>query len=204
MSRLTRIEIPGLPHHVRHGAIEGRPIFTGTFERVLYLKLLRRYTRRHGVSVLSWCLMPDHVHLVVLPGDRHALSRTIGHTHGEFARVVSTWRNLDGAVWGSRFHSCPVEEEAAWSVMRYVELNPVRSGLVLEAEQWNWSSAQAHLKGTDEHALIVAGTWERYSPMPWSMALRPDQDDVQLNRGIREATKRGDWIRLQRTGRVSA
>ncbi len=88
MPRLARIAIPGVPHHVTQRGNNRQDIFFADDDRHLYLALLKTHALEHGLALLGYCLMTNHVHLVVLPGQPDALARALRRAHGQFARWV--------------------------------------------------------------------------------------------------------------------
>jgi putative transposase len=149
MPRRPRIVVPGLAHHIVQQGNNRQPIFFCSDDRMLYLDLLGRYSRNFGVRLLGYCLMNEHVHLLAIPDSVEALARTLGGAHAEYALAWNKAEARTGHLWQNRFQSCPVEHARVSGVLRYVERNPVRSGLVLDAWEWPWSSAPAHV---DPHA----------------------------------------------------
>jgi putative transposase len=149
--------MPGLPHHVTHRGNNGRRVFMEGEDFRLYLRILRRKLRDHGVSLWAYCLMPNHVHLVVLPRNREALAHSIGRAHHGFALFFNRNRSRRGHLWLERFYSCPMDHTHALRALVYVETNPVRAGL--EADPWDypWSSARAHVTGSDPAVILAMG-----------------------------------------------
>jgi putative transposase len=88
--------------------------------------------------------MPNHVHLVVTPSTSKALHRLLKAVHGQYAQRVNRMRGLKGHLWQGRYFSSALDPEYFRNAVRYVELNPVRAGLVSKAEEYPWSSAAAH------------------------------------------------------------
>lgn len=112
------------------------------FER--YLELLGEGSRRHGLRIWAYCLMPNHVHLIARPEVAESMSRTLQWIHAQYARAVNRRREWTGHLWQQRYYSAPVDwQQVPWA-MRYVLRNPVRAGLVERAVDWPWSSTAAH------------------------------------------------------------
>ena len=88
MPRPPRVVIPGLPHHVTQRGNYRQRVFFRDEDRRLYLHLLRDYSRHYGLSILAWCLMPNHVHLIAVPHRTAALARTLQRLHSEYARAL--------------------------------------------------------------------------------------------------------------------
>jgi len=144
MARFARVVVVDVAHHVTQRGNARQVILSDDSDRVAYLELLRQYSDLHCLSLLGYCLMSNHVHLIVVPRAAEALARTLKHTHGRYASYWNARNSSSGHVWQGRFYSCPLDETHLWRALRYAELNPVRATMVTAAEQWRWSSAAAH------------------------------------------------------------
>lgn len=110
-----------------------------------YLELLTAGRDRSGTQIWAYCLMPNHVHLIVVPKDIDGLRSLLGPTHLTYTRRINRRFDWRGHLWQERFFSAPMDEAYLLACVRYVELNPVRAGLAVRPEDWRWSSAAAHL-----------------------------------------------------------
>lgn len=155
MPRASRIVVPGLPHHVTQRGNRREPIFFEAGDQQRYLDILAIQTRRHGVEVWAYCLMPNHVHLILTPLDEGGLARAIGETHRHYSAVVNGRQGWTGHLFQARFASVVMDERHLLVAARYVALNPVRAGLVKRAEDWAWSSVRAHLAGQGNGVVKV-------------------------------------------------
>jgi len=142
MSRISRVVVPGVPHHATQRGNGRQVTFVSDEDRLVYLDLLAKHRRAFGLEVWAWCQMSNHIHLLAVPAREDSLARTLGRTHAEYAQYWNARRRSCGHVWQARFYSCPVDADAAWVVARYIETNPVRVGMTEAAEQWRWSSAR--------------------------------------------------------------
>ena len=133
MSRLARVVIPGLPHHVTQRGNGRARTFFGDDDYVLYRDLLAASCRAAGVEIWAWCLMPNHVHLMLVPPTPDALRRALSEAHRRYSRMVNFRQGWRGYLWQGRFASCPLDEAHALAAARYIELNPVRARLVARA-----------------------------------------------------------------------
>jgi putative transposase len=150
---------------------------------------LQQYSQHYALRILGYCLMTNHVHLVVLPLQETALARTLREVHGRYARYRNAIERSSGHVWQNRYYSCAIDGVRLAGVMRYVELNPVRAGLVRVAEDFAWSSALIHLGGADRAGLLDLEAWRRtWTPEAWASLLREGEDHATA---IREATHSG-------------
>jgi putative transposase len=145
MPRLPRAVLPEVPHHLTQRGVDRRPIFFTDSDRRIYLDLVRVAAQRFGVSILGYCMMPNHVHWIVVPARPDSLAKAFGQAHCRYAHYTNAALNRCGHFWQNRFFSCALDRAHCWAALRYVERNPVRAGLTPVAEDWPWSSAAAHL-----------------------------------------------------------
>ena len=119
-------------------------MFRSDADRRAYLALLQRYQRWHGLELWAYCLMSNHVHFVAVPSKAEALGKAFRDLHTAYAGAWNAAQGLSGHLWQARFFSCPLDDSHLWAAVRYVERNPARAGLVVQAEDYTWSSAAAH------------------------------------------------------------
>jgi putative transposase len=141
-------------------------------DRAVYLGLLSQYANLHGLVVLGYCLMSNHVHLIALQRGRDSMAATLKHTHGRYAVYYNARHASSGHVWQGRYYSCPLDSAHIWPALRYVELNPVRARLVAQAEDYPWSSAAVHCGCGAGSGLIDMEPWQRvWTPADWQRYL---------------------------------
>jgi len=168
MARLARLVIPGLPHHVTQRGNRRQETFFNDGDYAAYLELMAEWCREEGVEIWSYCLMPNHVHLIAVPKAVDGLRRAIGEAHRRYTRRINFREKWRGYLWQGRFASFIMDEAYLLAAARYVELNPVRAKLVHRARDWPWSSAKAHLSGRDDRLVKVApllamvGDWKAF------------------------------------------
>jgi putative transposase len=156
--RLARVVFPAYPHHVTQRGNRRAQVFFSPSDYRSYLELLRDYTERHSVTVLAYCLMPNHVHLVLVPQSSNGLHRVMLPVNMRYAQRFNRERDLVGVVWQGRYFSSVLDGGYLRNAIRYVELNPVRSNLVARPENYEWSSAPVHCaRGTD--GLLAMNPW---------------------------------------------
>jgi len=155
MARLARVVAAGLPHHVTQRGNRRQPVFFCDDDYETYKALLAEGCRAAGVAVWAYCLMPNHVHLILVPRDADGLRAALGEAHRRYTRHVNLREGWRGYLWQGRFASFPMDEPYLLACARYVELNPVRAKLVRRARDWRWSSARAHLNGRDDGLVTV-------------------------------------------------
>jgi len=182
MPRMARIVVPGVPHHVTQRGNNRQQVFFDDADRTLYLSLLKTHAEKFGVEVLGYCLMSNHIHLVAIPAGPHALARAIGRTDFRYTQTVNRARGRSGHLWQNRFFSCPLEDVHQWRALVYVDLNPLRAGLVDHAEQYAWSSAAVHCGGDDPAGLVNPAAWRRIWPRgDWSAVLAEGQAPAEID-----------------------
>jgi putative transposase len=155
MARHARVVFPDVPHHVTQRGIHRSTVFIDHSDGIVYLDLLRQYIVKHGVEIVAYCLMPNHVHLVLVPADETGLHRTLKAVHGRYAQRFNRIRDRVGHLWQNRYFSSPMDSDYFRNAVRYVELNPVRANLVQRADEYPWSSAAAH-SGRRQDPLVSA------------------------------------------------
>lgn len=156
MARLARLVIPGLPHHVTQRGNRRQQTFFNDGDYAAYVELMADWCREEGVEIWGYCLMPNHVHLIAVPAAEQSLRRAIGEAHRRYTRRINFREKWRGYLWQGRFASFVMDEPYLVAAARYVELNPVRAGLVADAGQWPWSSARPHLKRRDDRLVKTA------------------------------------------------
>ena len=156
MARVARVVAPGYPHHVTQRGNRRQQTFFSDDDYRAYVRLMAEWCGKCGNAVWAYCLLPNHAHLVVVPQTADALRLGIGEAHRRYSRRINFREGWRGHLWQSRFASYVMDEPHLLAAVRYVELNPVRAGLVQRAEDWPWSSAAAHLAGRDD-TLVTGG-----------------------------------------------
>jgi putative transposase len=185
MARIARVVAPDMPHHITQRGNRRMETFFCDGDYELYRTLLAQWCARWDVVIWAYCLMPNHVHLIAVPKStapdgstspdgaadggisaEQRLGRAIGETHRRYTRHINVREQWRGHLWQGRFASFVLDEAHLLTAIRYVELNPVRAGLVARPGDYPWSSARAHLEGKDdalvrvEPLLSEVGDWE--------------------------------------------
>ena len=191
MSRTARIVIPNVPHHVTQRGNNREDVFFVDDDRRAYLQLLAEHASEFRLDILAWCLMTNHVHLVVVPRDAASLARAIGRTDFLYTQRINRRDGREGHLWRNRFYSCALDEKHAVAAVRYVERNPVRARIVRQPWDYPWSSARAHVSGKDSFGLLDLDAWLREWPAKtWRDMLRTDLDEIQTEQ-MRRSTRLG-------------
>lgn len=145
MARLARVVAPGYPHHITQRGNRRQPTFFEDSDYRHYLALLQERCLKEQVSVWAYCLMPNHVHLIVVPETEAGLRRAIGETHRRYTQAINKRMGWSGYLWQGRFASSPMDQNYLLAAVRYVERNPLAAGLVESPQDYLWSSAAFHL-----------------------------------------------------------
>jgi putative transposase len=176
MSRLARVVIPGHPHHVTQRGNGRARTFFEDGDYTLYRDLLAANCKAAGVEVWAWCLMPSHVHLILVPSDPDGLRQALSRVHRSYAGTIQGRRKRTGHFWQGRFGAVVMDEQYLAAALRYVSLNPVRARLVKRAQDWRWSSARAHLRGKDDGLTALAPIRDRFPDFADLLATAPEAD----------------------------
>ena len=168
MARMPRVVVPGYPHHVTQRGNRRQKTFFCADDYQYYLELMGELTHQSGTEVWAYCLMPNHVHLVMVPGCEDGLRSSLGEVHRRYTRYINFQRGWRGHLWQERFHSFPMDENYLLATVRYVELNPVKAKMCTLPQDWKWSSASAHLNGNNDLLVTVkpmldlVSNWQDY------------------------------------------
>jgi putative transposase len=154
MARLARVVIPDLPHHVTQRGNGRQKVFFTDEDYRLYRDMLASAASANDVAVLGWCLMPNHVHLILVPKDADGLRRMLAPLHRRYAGNIHARQKRTGHFWQGRFGCVAMDEAHLGTALGYVMLNPVRARLVKRARDWPWSCTRA-LLGLEEDTLTA-------------------------------------------------
>lgn len=167
MSRIARVVVPGMSHHITQRGVRRLDVFRDDEDRLLYLRLFAQSAHAHQLTVHSYALMSNHVHFVATPARHDSIQRVFHWCHGVYVERFNEKYSLTGNLWEQRPKSCVLGESHVRNALRYVENNPVRARMVKCATDYRWSSARAHcigsadplLTGDDRLAVADWGEW---------------------------------------------
>jgi putative transposase len=188
MARLARAVFPGLPHHVTQRGNGRQQTFYCDADYALYRDLLREHCAAAKVAVWAWVLMPNHVHLILVPSDEDGLRRALARVHRIYAGRIHERLQRTGHFWQGRFGCVAMDEEHCCAALRYVAMNPVRAGLARRAQDWRWSSVRAQLGIEPDLLTEVAAVRER---VPDFSALLSAAEDEEAAARLRRAESIG-------------
>jgi len=152
---MARIIAPNMPHHIVQRGHNRRPIFVEDMDYLYYLDTLLEWKRELGIKVYAWCLMTNHVHLILNPGsDKDAIGQLMKRLAGRQTRYVNKHENRSGSLWEGRYKSSPIQsDEYLLQCCRYVDLNPVKAAMVEKPEDYPWSSYRSKV-GLETSAIL--------------------------------------------------
>ena len=191
MARFARVIAVNVAHHVTQRGNARQFMLNSDADRVVYLDLLRENIAQYRASLIGYCVMSNHVHLVMVPRHADALAKVLKHTHGRYAAFWNGKYHSSGHVWQGRFYSCPLDRTHLWEALRYTELNPLRAGLVVEAEAWAWSSAAVHCGTKAAEGWLAMEEWrQRWSVSSWKEYLGAGGSESECA-AVRQSTHTG-------------
>jgi len=190
MPRNARIVGPGYPHHVTQRGNNREKVFLDRQDHEKYLSLLGTYSKKKEVSLLAYCLMPNHVHLLVRPSEDEGLAKMMQGITLCYTQYFNKKNGRTGRLWECRYHSAVVDEEAyLWAVCKYIESNPLRAGIVEKPEAYPYSSGKAHILGRKDR-LLKEAVFDKSEFDDYRKFMRIE-DDKRLHEEIRHRTRSG-------------
>ena len=155
MARLPRIQIADLAHHILNRGNNRCDIFLAEQDYLFFLRALRNASVRHQLDVHAYALMTNHFHIVATPRTATGLSDAMRAVGTKYVGYFNRRHARTGCLFEGRFKSCAIDTEAYWfTCMRYVELNPVRAGLVSDPADYRWSSHRSNALGVHDRLVV--------------------------------------------------
>lgn len=161
MPRGPRLVLPDVPLHLVQRGVNRQPCFFAPRDYADYLRLLSVFADQYGCVVHAYCLMTNHVHLLLTPRDPGACARMMKQLNQCYVQRLNKAVGRTGTLWEGRFHSSVVATERyVLTCYRYIELNPERAGLVGHARDYQWSSYRANAEGEENPLVSVHSTYQ--------------------------------------------
>ena len=172
MARLPRLTIPGYPHHIIQRGNNRQAIFAGSADYEAMLEMLRQYSRDAGVAVHAYVLMTNHLHLLATPATADGIPRMMQALGRHYVRYFNQRQGRTGTLWEGRYKSTLIQAERhLLACMAYIDLNPVRAGLVGDPSDYPWSSHAHYVgRGSDQ--------WLTPHPLYWELGNTPFARDA--------------------------
>lgn len=190
MPRIARIVAKDCPHHITQRGNYQQAVFTKDSDYKFYIECLAEYHNKYNLSILAYCLMPNHVHFIAIPGSENSLAKTFNACHMRYAHYFNKKNNVKGHLWQGRFYSCILDDFHLYTAVRYIESNPVRANLVEKPWDWRWSSAREHTKNIKSSILALAPAGKFMQIEDWESYLM-QRDDEEVIKRIRANTLTG-------------
>jgi len=180
MARIARVIVPEFPHHIIQRGNRRQEVFLTETDYSEYLRLLNIYSQRFKVDILTYCLMPNHVHLIAVPHKDGSLAQAIGETHRNYTRFINFREKWRGYLWQGRFSSYLLDERYLLAATRYILLNPVKAKMVKKPWDYKWSSIRHHMMA--DNSSFIKDSILRNMIVDWKdfLSETPDDDDVKL------------------------
>lgn len=191
MPRIARIVIPEYPHHITHRGNYQQVVFEEDEDYIFYSQLVKKYFPKYGLEILTYALMPNHVHFIIIPQEKDSLAKAFNITQMVYAQYVNEKKSTTGHLWSGRFYSCVLDPAHLYRAVRYVERNPVRAGLVKKPWEWPWSSGKDHVSG-EKGIIPLADITKFIEVEDWKKYL--SQEDEKYNEELRKHTRTGKPI----------
>jgi len=197
MARLPRICYPGIAQHIIQRGNDRQVCFGCNEDFAAYANWLREYSVKYKVAVHAWVFMTNHVHLLLTPKTPEGVSLMMQALGREYVRYFNFSYKRTGTLWEGRFKSCVVDaDNYLLTCQKYIEMNPVRAGMVADPSEYFWSSYQANGLGTAinlcaPHSVYLAlGRTKQERLMAYRDLFRFDIEEDDLE-SIRHATNKG-------------
>lgn len=191
MPRLPRLEVSGVPLHVTQRGVNRGAIFLDDQDRYHFRRLLRDACRKHAIQLHAFVLMDNHFHLLLTPPQPGALSQAMRSVGQNYVQAFNGRHARCGTLWQGRFKSCLVETERyLLTVIRYIELNPVRAAMTASPQDYRWSSVHTHL-GLASDPLITL------HPIYLALGSTPDERSRAYRMWLQEGIADDDLVRIR-------
>jgi putative transposase len=199
MARLPRYALPGQPQHLIQRGNNRCAIFVSDDDYQFYLECLSDAAKKTGCDVHAYVLMTNHVHLLVTPQQNESIAKMLQSVGRRYVQHFNRAYQRSGTLWEGRYKATLIDSEAyLLTCYRYIELNPVRAGMVLQPGEYPWSSYRCHTEGvvngliTDHSLYFALGMTPDARRIAYRQLLNGDLSMTELD-SIREATNKA-WV----------
>jgi putative transposase len=193
MPRMARVVLPGLPHHLIQRGHNRQSVFVTDADFHYYLGTLTEWKTRLECSVYAYCLMTNHVHLVVAPGSNpRTVAQLMKRLAGRQTRYVNRLEGRSGTLWEGRYKSSPIDTDTyLLACCRYVELNPVRAGLVVDPADYPWSSYRGKIG-------LSTSLIPDHDPCYDALGVTAEERVIRYTSWVKSAIPSGEWEEIRR------
>ena len=190
MPRIARLVGTGYPHHIIERGNNREKVFKDPADYEKYLFFLSKYSEEKETTVLAYCLMPNHIHLLVKPSDEETLAKMMQGITLCYSKYFNGANGRTGRLWECRYHSTVIDGDSyLWTVSKYIENNPVRAGIVKRPEDYPYSSAKNHILGSED-PLLKDPLFDRSQLKEYRRFVKLEEDKSILEE-IRKQTRSG-------------
>jgi putative transposase len=165
MPRRARIAVPGIPWHIIKRGNNRNACFFGEADYRYYLETLAEQADRYGCAVHAYALMTNHVHLLITPEEKNSAALLMKHLGQRYTQYINRCHRRSGTLWEGRFRSCLAQNERyVLTCYRYIELNPVRAGMVTHPREYRWSSYRTNAENLRDPLITPHPDYLRLAP----------------------------------------
>jgi putative transposase len=207
VGRIARVVVPCVPHHIIQRGNRRQNVFFCEDDKWYYLKLLKKHGLESGIEYWAYCLMDNHVHLIAVPKYTNSFAVGFGEVNRKYTVRINLREDWRGYLWQGRFLSYPLDGCYLLAAIRYVELNPIRAGVVGKIEDYPWSSARAHILGIPDD--LIEKDPLKYEIKDWRsfLSIMPAESEMhQIKKHMQTGRPLGDDSFLSKleniTGRI--
>jgi putative transposase len=191
MARLPRLCLPGIPQHIIQRGTNRQACFGSDADMAAYALWLHEYSLKYGVKIHAWVFMTNHVHLLLSSSSRDGVSRLMQSLGRRYVRYFNHTHQRSGTLWEGRFRSCLVDaDDYLLTCQRYIELNPVRAGMVLRPEDYHWSSYQANGVGVKSRLIT-------HHPLYLALGRSPSERQARYRKLFEAHPHCDDFVRIR-------
>ncbi|MFD2110841.1 transposase [Thiorhodococcus fuscus] len=189
MPRIGRVILPNYPHHVVQRGHNRQVVFAEEADYRYYLDTLEAFKHVYDVKVFGFCLMTNHVHLILQPGEAIAdLGQFMKRLAGRQTRFVNRQESRSGTLWEGRYKSSPIDTDAyLLACCRYVELNPVRAGMTESPAAYPWPSYRWHTRESPDY------DWLDADPCYMALSASAEERALRYREFVHEAIPEEEW-----------
>lgn len=212
MPRGPRPVIPQLPHHVIHRGNNRQQIFYSDRDYSFIIKNLQTAKKEFNCLIYGYCLMGNHIHMVIQPSKIDGLSKMLKLVFGRYTRYINKTYKRTGTLWEGRFKSSPIEQERyLLGCIRYIEMNPLRAKLAKDPEEYRWSSYRKRALGEDNPILDLDPYYLELGKTPkaraeayrkWFKESIPEDEQSHIKEGIERSIPIGSKQFLSRFSKI--
>jgi putative transposase len=183
-----------VPVHVTQRGNHRLQTFDRDEDYRFFLRLMGKYAGMYRNRIVGYCLMPNHFHLVVIPEEERGVSEMVRTLTSQYAKSINERLERKGHLWEDRFGSAAMSLKHYRMALAYVDLNPVRAGLVTAAGDYEWSSARAHLGAGAVPGWLDCGEFAKvHTAEEWQAILRRKEEETDVA-ALRQATRLGRFL----------